>query len=92
VADFARNVCAKLLPESSPRGVSVMIETLSSALSRAVQKKVQPTSFRRRDHVREGARLLRSYVLVMQAYTLTHILVLRASLLVEPSLCSLYAG
>jgi hypothetical protein len=42
VADFARNVCAKLLPESSPQGVSIMMETLSSALSRAVQRKLQP--------------------------------------------------
>jgi hypothetical protein len=42
VADFARNVCAKLLPESSPQGVSIMMETLSSALSRAVQRKLHP--------------------------------------------------
>jgi hypothetical protein len=42
VADFARNVCAQLLPESSPQGVSMMMETLSSALSRAVQRKLQP--------------------------------------------------
>jgi hypothetical protein len=42
VTDFARNVCAKLLPGCSSQGFSVMMETLSSALSRAVQKKLQP--------------------------------------------------
>ena len=40
VADFARNVCAKLRSESSPRGFSVMMETLSSALARAVRKEI----------------------------------------------------